>query len=73
MDLRGYLGARDRTSVLGRWKVVDLRILRAFWLWTWRADCVSDCAFLEEYWETERTYAFEGGFGSLVGFGAGLL
>jgi hypothetical protein len=34
MDLRGYFGDRERTSVLGLWNVVDVRILRAFWVLT---------------------------------------
>jgi len=34
MDLRGYLGERERVRVLGLWNVVDVRILRAFWVWT---------------------------------------
>ena len=28
IDLRGYFGARESVSVFGRWKVVDVRILR---------------------------------------------
>lgn len=27
IDRRGYLGARERVRVFGRWKVVDLRTL----------------------------------------------
>lgn len=34
-DLRGYLGARESWSVLGRWKVVLRRTLRTLWELTW--------------------------------------
>jgi hypothetical protein len=34
IDLRGYLGARDRTRVLGRWKVVERRTLVFLCEWT---------------------------------------
>lgn len=35
-DFRWYLGVRGSRRVLGRWKVVVCRILRALWEWTWR-------------------------------------
>lgn len=33
IDLRGYLGARLRVRVLGRWKVVEYLALTFLWEW----------------------------------------
>ena len=47
IDLRGYLGSRERRRVLGRWKETDVRTLRAEWECApWRAAFFAALALL---------------------------
>lgn len=53
-DLRGYLGERESWRVLGRWKVVEVRTLRALCAW----NCsVYHFGSVDSFGESCETYA----------------
>lgn len=67
MALRGYLGARASCRVLGRWKVVEVLILRFCWLWTFGVVSTQLPSWGDEEMDGIKTYTLEDRLGGGVG------